>query len=170
MAESIFIPKGGNTVVLDWRQSVINAQTTPPGGPGVDDRYIILPTGTGAWSGHDNEIATWGGIAWTFEIPGNGWAAYSQTPELIYIFDGSTWNAQSTAPAFRQSFVDGDLTAGVLTVTHNLGQLTQQVTVSDENDEVILPDLVSFVDGNTLDVDLSTFGAIAGTWNVVVGD
>ncbi len=75
----------------------------------------------------------------------------------------------SASAAFRQAFTNASLAAGVLTVTHSLGVLTQQVTVSDENDEVIGPDTVSFSDLNSLTVDLSTFGVIAGTWNVVVG-
>lgn len=170
MPESVFIAKQASASALDWQPSVVNIQTTPPGAPTVGDRYIVLPLGTGLWVGQDNDIATWNGTVWEFTTPENGWAAYAETPELIYIFDGSTWNAQSTAPAFRLSFTNATLAAGVLTVTHNLGQLTQQVTVSDENDEVIGPDLITFVDVNTLSVDLSSFGTITGTWNVVVGD
>ena len=75
----------------------------------------------------------------------------------------------SSSSAFRQAFTNADLAVGVLTVTHSLGVLTQQVTVSDDSDEVIGPDTVAFVDVNSLTVDLSTFGVIAGTWNIVVG-
>lgn len=70
---------------------------------------------------------------------------------------------------FRQSFVDADLVAGVLTVNHNLGQRYNSVTVYDDSEQIILPDFVTDVDANNLTIDLSSFGAIAGTWNLVVG-
>ena len=69
---------------------------------------------------------------------------------------------------FRQSFVNADLTAGVLTVTHNLNQQYNTFTVYDDSNEKIEPDLVTATDANTLTVDLSNFGVIAGTWNIVV--
>ena len=170
MPESIFIQKPTTGSAFDWQPNVVDIQTTPPGAPVVGDRYIVLPIGTGLWAGQNNDIATWNGTVWQFTTPENGWATYAETPETIYIFDGTTWNSLATMPAFRQAFVNADLAAGVLTVTHSLGQLTQQVTVSDENNEVIGPDLVTFVDTNSLTVDLSSFGVITGTWNVVVGD
>lgn len=170
MPESVFIPKGVSGGGTSWQPSVLDIQTTPPGAPGIGDRYIVLPTGTGLWAGQDNDIAEWNGAAWVFETPEAGWVVYVQASSTIYIFDGSGWNPVSITAAFRQAFVNADLTAGVLTVTHNLGQLTQQVSVSDENGEVIGPDVVTFVDVNSLTIDLSTFGVIAGTWNVVVGD
>jgi len=70
---------------------------------------------------------------------------------------------------FRQSFVNADLVAGVLTVIHNLGQRYNSVTVYDESNQIIGPDVVTDVDANSLTVDLSSFGVIAGTWNLVVG-
>jgi hypothetical protein len=166
-----FIPSssGGGGSIVDWQPNVIDLLTTPPGGPSVGDRYIVLSVGTGDWTGHENEIATWDGAAWTFEDPENGWATYAETPELIYIFNGSTWNAQSNEPEFRQSFVNGDLAGGVLTVTHSLGQRYHSVTVYDENGVKVSPDDITDVDLNNVTVDLSSFVALTGTWNVVVG-
>lgn len=70
---------------------------------------------------------------------------------------------------FRQSFVDGDLTAGVLTVTHNLAERYHSVAVYNNAEQMVTPDLITDVDANTITIDLSSFGAIAGTWNLVVG-
>lgn len=168
-----FIPAsgGGSGSIVDWQPNVIDIQTTPPGAPAGGDRYIVLPAGVGAWAGHDNEIATWdaGAAAWVFTVPDNGWAVYAETPELIYIFDGTTWNALSNEPEYRQSFVNADLVGNVLTVTHNLGQRYHSVTVYDDNDDLIFPDNVNDVDANNVDIDLSSFAPISGTWNVVVG-
>ena len=165
-----FIPaNAGGGSIVDWQPNVINIQTTPPGAPTVGDRYIVLPAGVGLWAGQDNDIATWNGATWDFETPENGWITYAETPGLIYIFNGVSWNALPFEPEFRQSFTNANLIAGVLTVTHNLGQAYNGVTVYDNTENVIVPDLITSVDVNTVDIDLTSFGAIAGTWNVVVG-
>ena len=111
-------------------------------------------------------------LSWTFTWPDNDGNAgqFLQT-------DGSgntTWaNAGGGGSVFRQSFVNADLTAGVLTVNHVLGTQFNQVTVYDNNDQIIDPDLVTATDANNTAITLSTYqaangGAIPGTWNVVV--
>ena len=39
---------------------------TPPGSPADGDRYIVASSGTGAWSGHDGDIAFYMNTAWVF--------------------------------------------------------------------------------------------------------
>lgn len=70
---------------------------------------------------------------------------------------------------FNDTFVDGDLTAGVLTVTHNLGQQLVHVTVADNNDNQIIPDDITFDTVNQCSVDLTSFGTLTGTWSISVG-
>lgn len=70
--------------------------------------------------------------------------------------------------SYRQSFTNGDLTAGVLTVTHNLNQQYNTVAVYDNNDLMIIPNEITATSTTACDVDLTSFGAITGTWNVVV--
>jgi hypothetical protein len=74
---------------------------------------------------------------------------------------------------FEQSFDDGDLTAGVLTVTHSLGTKYNHVTVYNNSDGVIIPTEITAVNTTGATVDLTGAqvaegGAIPGTWNVVV--
>ena len=50
-----------------WQDPVIDADlSAPPGSPSEGDRYIVGPSATGDWSGHDGEIAdrhpVWGTI------------------------------------------------------------------------------------------------------------
>jgi hypothetical protein len=73
-----------------------------------------------------------------------------------------------SAASFRQTFDNGDLVAGVLTVNHALGARYNIAAVYDDSNQMITPDLVTDVDANNIAIDLSSFGAIAGTWNVVV--
>ena len=70
--------------------------------------------------------------------------------------------------SFRQSFVDGDLTAGVITVTHSLGEQIVDVTVYDGNNEQVTPDGITLDSTTECTIDLSSYGALVGTYNVLV--
>ena len=72
--------------------------------------------------------------------------------------------------SFYGSFTDSDLSSGVLTITHNLGHTYCSVTIIDNNNKVITPDDITYVDENSLEVDLSSFGTLTGTWRYVVLD
>jgi hypothetical protein len=55
--------------------SVISATTTaPPGSPADGDSYLVPTGATGAWAGHEGEVATWDADAdaWIFETPAAG--------------------------------------------------------------------------------------------------
>lgn len=74
----------------------------------------------------------------------------------------------SGTTSYRTSFTDASLSAGVLTVTHSLGQSVVNVMVFDNNNKNVRPDDITLVDSNSLTVDLTSFGTLTGTWNVVV--
>lgn len=64
------------------------------------------------------------------------------------------------------TFVFANLSAGVLTITHNKGlstPYTLTVTISDNNNQEIKPDNVTG-STNSVAVDLSSYGTISGTW------
>ena len=69
---------------------------------------------------------------------------------------------------YTDTFVDGDLTTGVLTVTHNKGIKGVQVAVLDNSDSYVTPDGITYVSDNEITVDLTTQGTLTGTWTVVV--
>ncbi len=82
-----------------WRAPVESAsQTAPPGSPGVGDRYIVASVATGAWAGHEDDIATWDGGSWDFETPLPGWVVWVKDVAELYIFDGIGWNQESFGP------------------------------------------------------------------------
>lgn len=93
-----------------------------------------------------------GGDAVSVSIPGGGGGS------------GST---------YRNTVVDGDLSGGVVTITHNLAELYNTVFVYDNNDVSVIPDAITVTDNNTLTLDLSSYqaangGTLPGTYNVVV--
>lgn len=71
-------------------------------------------------------------------------------------------------PGYSTTFVDGDLVAGVLTVTHNLGKQVLPIAVADNNGDAVMAP-ITFVDNNSLTIDLSQVDPITGTWTVSVG-
>ncbi len=74
--------------------SVINRSTSaPPASPSEGDRYIIMAVGTGAWAGHDNQIALWISGAWSYYTPVKGLIAYIEFEAKIAVWNGSSWSA-----------------------------------------------------------------------------
>lgn len=97
-----------------WKNPVVNVTTTVPGSPATDARYAINGTGTGDWTGHDGDIATWGGAVWTFDEPINGWAVFNETDEKIYIYtsDAPYWSIMSGELPLLSDVQDGIVSMG----------------------------------------------------------
>ncbi len=76
---------------LDWQDSVLDIITTPPASPSAGDRYIVGVGGTGAFSGHDNDIAQWNGTTWDFTSPNKGFACYIESLGSEEVFNGTGW-------------------------------------------------------------------------------
>ena len=77
---------------IEWQDSVLDRDlSAPPGGPTTGDRYIVKPTGTGAWNTHDNEIAEWDGAAWQFTVPTVGMTVAIDDENKNIRWNGSAW-------------------------------------------------------------------------------
>lgn len=77
-------------------------QTTPPTASEPADRYIVAAPATGAWSGHDGEIAVYTDGTWRFIVPQPGWRAEVLAPKATVIFDADAgW--QPPAMATRET-------------------------------------------------------------------
>jgi len=80
---------------LDWQQSVLDQDlNTPPPLPGTGDRYLVStapPTATGAWVGHDNELAEYNGSSWDFTAVSEGMACWVEDEDIVYNYNGTTW-------------------------------------------------------------------------------
>jgi hypothetical protein len=70
------------------------------------------------------------------------------------------------AAGVTAAFENGDLAAGVYVFAHTLGVQFPSITVYDNNDLAITPDDVTATNTNTASIDISSYGVIAGTWNV----
>jgi hypothetical protein len=95
----------------------------------------------------------------SYLIAGSGVSITSASNGAVTISTNTT--------SYSQSFTSGDLSGGILTVTHNLSSQYVSVTVYDNNDKIIIPDDIIATSTNVSSVDLRSF-AISGTWRVVV--
>jgi hypothetical protein len=69
---------------------------------------------------------------------------------------------------YRTSFTNATLSAGVLTLTHSLGQQYCQVTIYDNSGKRVLPDEETATSTSAAAIDLTSYGTLTGTWNAVV--
>ncbi len=77
-------------------QPVVTSRTlsAPPASPSEGDAYIIGSSATGAWSGHEDDIAFYFS-GWKFKTPENGWQIYITAESAFALFDGSSWNIRT---------------------------------------------------------------------------
>ena len=70
----------------------------------------------------------------------------------------------------RGTFTNGDLSAGVLTVTHSLAlssPYTVHVVIFDNNNKMIIPDEITGAT-STVAIDLTSFGSLTGTYGYLI--
>lgn len=66
----------------------------------VGKRWIVGGSATGAWTGHDAEIALCTGAdLWRYFDPKEGWVAHVSDENLRYEFDGSAWGVVGSSAA-----------------------------------------------------------------------
>lgn len=84
-------------------------------------------------------------------------------------YDGTAWNAFSFGSAIKQTFTNADLVSNIYQWNHNLN-LNEPgiIQVFDNNDIQVFPDSITFVNNNTVEINLSSFSPITGTWVVVL--
>ena len=79
---------------ISWKEPVDEQGNAPSGGEVGNDgwRVLINGVGTGAFSAHDNEVATWDdvGNSWSFESPSANWAVFDKVTDNAYTYDLDT--------------------------------------------------------------------------------
>ncbi len=84
------------------RQVLVNA---PPASPVEGDLYVVGTAGSGAWSGHSENVAIYYNAAWLFFVPFEGMFAWDQTSNSLKRYDGADWVTFSATGA---TVADGD--------------------------------------------------------------
>lgn len=116
--------------------------TTPPTTVDADEgkRWIVGPASTGAWSGHDGEIALCtAATLWLFLEPSEGWRVYLLDENKDYVYSGSAWieATAATSPVGRHMV---PVMAGYIqpSVTGGCAVLTSIASAANQPDIVTL--------------------------------
>jgi Protein of unknown function (DUF2793) len=97
--------RGIQTLVMPNCKSM--ALSTPPVSPTFGDTYVIGAAPSGAWAGQANSITAWAidsqdGVVttgrWEFYAPQAGWRIYDQNTTAFYVWNGSVWQLDKSAP------------------------------------------------------------------------
>ncbi|HSG32662.1 MAG TPA: hypothetical protein VLB82_14090 [Thermodesulfobacteriota bacterium] len=68
--------------------------------------------------------------------------------------------------SFRKTFVNADLTSNKITINHNLSTDYPVVVVYDNSNNYILPDEITYINSNSIQLDFTSFGTLTGTYSV----
>ena len=124
---------------INWQEPVLDRDLSTPPSP-IAGRYIVKPSGTDAWAGHDNDIADGSSGAWVFTAEGDGMACYVDDENIFVYFDGSNWvKLASGIGTVTQEKVDPDATEATTwdsPISHlksNLNRIRNQIiTITGE--------------------------------------
>ncbi|MDQ2090061.1 DUF2793 domain-containing protein [Marimonas arenosa] len=72
--------------------------TTPPTTPAIGDCWGLGTGATGAWAGHDGDIALAIESGWVFLTPREGWRVWDRTAGVLMVFRNNGW----ASPTFAQ--------------------------------------------------------------------
>lgn len=65
--------------------------SSPPGSPAEGDRYLVSSSGSGGFSGKDDQIAHYRDGTWVFHAPAAGWICYVEDEDIPLVHDGAGW-------------------------------------------------------------------------------
>lgn len=133
------------TITPSWINSVLNNQTTPPTNPNDGDRYRVIATATGAWTGKENNFAIWdeSTTSWYFEA--------IVEPMTWYDYTAQQWHYMSHAGIITQfdkiPLAESDVTGLVA----DLAALTPLATFNAHKSRHVSGAADAFVGGDLLD-------------------
>lgn len=85
--------------------SVIDVINDPPASPGAGDMYQVDGSPTGAFSGHNKELARWSGSEWEFYIPKEGWKVLRLSNGRYRVYLNGDWHRWDSVTPNADSIV-----------------------------------------------------------------
>lgn len=76
---------------FSFQDPVINRLSIPPVSPNKGDRYLIIATASGDWSGKENNLTYYDGAAWQFIVPSSNFLVAVNSEKTFYQFNGTSW-------------------------------------------------------------------------------
>lgn len=71
---------------------------SPPGGAVVGQCWVVATSATGAWAGHDGQLACLTSGGWRFVLPRKGLAVLCAADGSGYTHDGTAWQGDAVRP------------------------------------------------------------------------
>lgn len=72
--------------------------SVPPADPAAGQCWIVAASASGAWAGHEGQVAGWTSGGWRFALPRPGMTAHVGDRGLWMAFDGADWNDGALRP------------------------------------------------------------------------
>lgn len=164
--------------------AAVTLTSTPSIAPGQAGQKIALHnSGSNPITLQDKSVLT--GSTLTL-LSGSTTLAIAPGQVILFWFVGGSWTQinnpaapaaapAATPPSYRRSFTNADLNSGVISLVHGLPNQEVGVSVYDNNGNLIdAPDAVKLTGAGTtalpwgVDVNLSSFGPLTGTWKAIV--
>ena len=73
-------------------------RTAPSAAPEEGERFLVGENATGAFAGHEGQIALFDLGIWRFFAPRPGWRAYVENEDLVVVFNGIEWKTFGSVP------------------------------------------------------------------------
>jgi len=124
---------GGERLTGTVMTDVLARLDVPPGGPVLGDTYLVVATAVGVWVGHEGELATWDGLAWTFAAPAARQMVFVLAELEAYRTTGPApayWYPDDPEP-WELDCWEGRTTAVGVALGDTVGLYTVQLVVND---------------------------------------
>ncbi len=63
----------------------------PPADPQEGQAWLVAASASGAWAGHDGEMAVWSDGVWCFHAPAAGWIVLVGDENRLIVYNGALW-------------------------------------------------------------------------------
>lgn len=141
----------------EWQQSVLDRSNTPPVSPSIGNRYLIIATASGDWTGKENDITEYMTDGWHYFTPSTS-TAVTVDSELdgIYQYGASGW-----VKKYWGSFNDVTVwyeTTPDTQISHSLGIRPLSITFEwYDNGKYYLEDGLQFVNKSSTNPVTDTY-------------
>jgi len=118
----VLVNEGWNRFDPTSRLTVKGRATATPPAAVAGDRYIVPTSPTGAWVGHEKDVACYYG-GWLFITPREGWEAWVDDENCTALYNGVDWVVAGPVADLSQSITNPPTQTEVETIQAKINEL-----------------------------------------------